>query len=232
MNRILLPEFNTIIHTTPELVDRYGEFWVELGKLDKNLRVHEETDNPARCEGMLWRMKPLFEDGVELVLCRDLDSVVTYREACCIREWLNSHYSYHNINDNNAHGGLMGGLVGFKAKDFLKIGYPSFSHLIAGLDLSQHGSDQHFLNRKILPKIKNLLMFHRFAGAGCDAAKTIMSVSTNLVDKKFWVADFVSRYIGTAGVIEFELMRFFRSVDNSTQFNMFERRFPQIFYWV
>ena len=171
MNRILLPEFYTTIHVTSSLVDRFYSFWSGLGKLNNKLTIQEIDDNPQRCAGMLSRMMPLFED-TELVLCRDLDSVITYREANCIHHWLRSGLPFHAINDNDAHGGLMGGLVGFKSKEFLKAtNYKSFDQMVKGLDLKQHGSDQNFLNKSIHPKIKHGLMMHKLRGAGVNAAR-------------------------------------------------------------
>ncbi|HEY3429629.1 MAG TPA: hypothetical protein VGK39_03060 [Cyclobacteriaceae bacterium] len=231
MNRILLPDFYTTVYTTTELIDKYWAFWQGLGKLNPKLTVQEEDNNPQRCAGMLWRMKPLFDD-TELVLCRDADSVITYREANCIHHWLRSGLPFHAINDNDAHGGLMGGLVGFKSKDFLKAtNYKSFDQMVKGLDLKQHGSDQNFLNKSIHPKIKHGLMMHKLRGAGVNAARVELSAPNGVVDKKYWVTDLISRYIGSAGVIDFELLRFFKSFDNDPKFDDFEKLFPNLFYW-
>lgn len=231
MNRILLPEFHTVIHTTTELLEKYYAFWHSLGLINQKVSIQEEDNNPQRCLGMLWRMKPLFED-TELVLCRDADSVITYREANCIHHWLSSGLPFHAINDNDAHGGLMGGLVGFKTQEFRKAtNYKSFDHMVKGLDLKQHGSDQNFLNKTIHPKIKNGLMVHKLKGAGISAARVDTSAPNGVIDKKYWVTDLVSRYIGSAGVIDFELMRFFRANDPDPKCDNLEKSFPQIFYW-
>lgn len=233
MNRILLPDFHTVIYTTTELLEKYYAFWHSLGLINQNLAIEEEDNNPQRCLGMLWRMKPIFDENVELVLCRDADSVVTYREANCIHHWLKSGLPFHAINDNDAHSGLMGGLVGFKSKEFRQnTGFKSFDQMVKGLDLKQHGSDQNFLNKVIHPKIKHGLMMHRLRGAGVNAARVEVSAPNGVVDKKYWLTDLVSRYIGSAGVIDFELMRFFRSHDPDPRCDNLEKSFPQIFYWV
>jgi hypothetical protein len=231
MNKILLPDFHTIIHTTPELIEKYWAFWNGLGKINPKLTIQEEDSNPKRCTAMLWRMKPLFDD-TELVICRDLDSVVTYREANCIYHWLKSGLPFHAINDNDAHGGLMGGLVGFKTKEFRQATkFTGFEQMIKGLELSKHGSDQHFLNQKVHPSIKNGLLMYKLKGAGVAAARTETQVPNGFVDKKLWITDLVSRYIGTAGVIELELMRFFNSFSSDLTTENFEKSFPQIMYW-
>lgn len=232
MNRILMPGFHTWIFTTSHLINQYYAFWQALGQLNTAITVQEEDNNPQRCLGMLWRMKPLFDDNVELVFCRDSDSVTTYREASCNLYWVKSSMAFHAINDNAAHGGLMGGLVGFRAKQFREYTkFKSFNHMVQGLDLSRHGSDQNFLNKTVHPKIKNNLMVHKLKGAGVAAASVRETVPTGEINEKLWVTDLISRYIGSAGVIDFELIRFFRDFDPDPKFDNFEKMFPQIFYW-
>lgn len=232
MNRLLMPGFQTYVYVESRVFHKYNALWKTMQNL-MPVVIIEESNNPQRCLGMLWRMKPLFDDNVELVLCRDADSVITYREALCNHEWVKSKYGFHAINDNAAHGGLMGGLVGFKSKEFKSATkFESFNKMVAGLDLGRHGSDQNWMNKVLHPKIKNNLMMHKFAGAGVDASLTIHSVmNEGTIDKKLWVADLISRYIGSAGVIDFELLRFFRDFDNKTEFHTLEKLFPNIFYW-
>lgn len=233
MNRILMPGFHTCVFATSHLINHYYAFWQALGQITPDITVFEEDNNPQRCLGMLWRMKPLFNDDVELVLCRDADSVVTYREALCNLHWINSAYHFHAINDNDAHGGLMGGLVGFRSLEFkARTGYRNFNQMVAGLDLTKHGSDQNFLNKTIHPKIKSSLLVHKMKGAGIAAAHVEHNVpQSNAIAKKLWVTDLISRYIGSAGVIDFELIRFFKDFDPDPKFDNFEKMFPQIFYW-
>lgn len=72
---------------------------------------------------------------------------------------------------------------------------------------------------------------YKLKGAGIAAARIETQVPNGFVDKKFWVSDLVSRYIGTAGVIEFELMRFLNSLTSDATTENFEKSFPQIMYW-
>lgn len=233
MNRILLPGFTTFVYVASAVMQEYRDYWKAFQDTFPDVKIIIENDHPQRCLGMLWRMKPLFDEKVELVLCRDADSVITYREANCIYDWLKSPLPFHAINDNAAHGGLMGGLVGFKCKEFREITkYQSFQQMVGGLDLRHHGSDQNFLNQSIHPKIKHKLFFHNLKGAGASAGRTENSAPNGVIDKKYWVTDLISRYIGSAGVIDLELLRFFRSFDNKTEFQTLEKLFPKIFYWV
>jgi hypothetical protein len=174
----------------------------------------------------------LFWSNPTHVICRDADSVPTYREANCVYEWLESGLPYHAINDNDAHGGLMGGLVGFRTEDFKRdTGYTSFDQMIKGQDLRQHGSDQNFMNKHIHPKIKKGLMMHKLKGAGIEAKVVKTQVKEGYVDKKLRHSDLISRYIGSAGVIDFELLRWFKANDPNPEWDKFERKFPDVFYW-
>jgi hypothetical protein len=231
MNKILFPGFETHLHIAGGVHELYKDLFLDLHKLT-GILITPFLNGP-RCENMLRRMSPMFLGNAEYVICRDLDSVSTYREALCTYEWLNSGLPYHAINDNAAHGGLMGGLTAFKSEDFKQAtGYRSFDQMIKGLDLRQHGSDQNFLNKSVLPKIKNKLFLHNLKGAGCPASVVKTEVpASGPVDKKYQHSDLVSRYIGSAGVIDFELLRWFKANDPNPKWDEFEKRFNDVCYW-
>lgn len=232
MNRILYPDFITWVTVDTQILNKYEDFFFELTEI-AGLKLFT-LSHKQRCLSMLWRMYPIFLDiESDHVICRDLDSVSTYREALCTYEWLNSGLPFHAINDNAAHGGLMGGLVSFKSEDFKRdTGYKSFDQMIRGLDLLKHGSDQNFLNKSVLPKIKNKLFLHNLKGAGCPASVVKTEVpASGPVDKKYQHSDLISRYIGSAGVIDFELLRWFKANDPNPKWDAFESKYPDLFYW-
>lgn len=238
MNRLLYPDWETWVYMSSSLIEKYFGMITELGRLIPKLSVIEEDDNPQRCLGMLWRMKPIFEDTVGQVthvLCRDADSVTTFREAQCVYVWDGSNYSAMNITDNPSHSGLMGGMIGVKTEPFKQLtGYKSFSSMVSGLNLKNHGSDQNFLNSAVLPKIKRDLAVYQLAGAGCEASgkfKEVPKVTIPGVDKKLWESDLTIRHIGGAGCVDMELLRFFKRFDDNPKFDEFEKKYPQLFYW-
>lgn len=232
MNRILYPDFISWVTVDTQILNKYEDLFFELNEIE-GLKFFT-LNHSQRCLSMFWRMYPMFLDiGSTHVICRDLDSVSTYREALCTYEWLNSGLPYHAINDNAAHGGLMGGLVSFKSEDFKRdTGYTSFDQMIKGLDLRRHGSDQNFLNKSVLPKIKNKLFLHNLKGAGCQSSVVKTEVpASGPVNKKYQHSDLISRYIGSAGVIDFELLRWFKANDPNPKWDAFERKYPETFYW-
>lgn len=231
MSRILYPEIYMYLHVQFEIAVKYESMLNDLREL--GMHMVDPLPKAPKCESMLWRMRPIFMRDYTHVICRDLDSVSTYREALCTYEWLNSGLPYHAINDNAAHGGLMGGLVAFRSEDFKRdTGYTSFEQMSKGQDLSKHGSDQNFMNKYIHPKIKHGLMMHKLKGAGVEAKVTKTEVpASGPIDKKLHLTDLVSRYIGSAGVIDMELLRFFKSANPNPKFDEFEKKYSDIFYW-
>jgi hypothetical protein len=239
MNEVLYPdaEFNTVIHVAQEVLNAeggYRQFFEDLEHNNPQVRIVYAGHHEQRCKSMLWRFGPIFTGQYDFVLCRDLDSVSTYREACCVYEWYESKYAYHAINDNDAHGGLMGGMVGFTSvafkSDTLIL---SFDQLVHGADLRKHGSDQNLMNKIIHPRIGNNLLFHVLKGAGASAAKVLTSITgTPKVHPSLWVTDLISRYIGSAGVIDFELLRFLRGRPEQVKWDPFEKKHANLLYWV
>lgn len=231
MSRILYPDVITWINLDLDVYYKYEDFFLELNQLI-GLKFYT-LEHEQRCKSMLWRLLPMYlEMDATHVLCRDADSVSTYREANCVYEWLQSGLPYHAINDNDAHAGLMGGLVGFRSEDFKRdTGYTSFEQMIQGQDLRKHGSDQNFMNKYIHPKIKHGLFMHRLKGQGIEAKRTETVVPSGHVDKKYRYSDLISRYIGSAGVIDFELLRWFKDNAPDPKFDAFEKKYSEIFYW-
>lgn len=230
MARLLYPDWRPIVFATSKARYAYNGFIQEAHKLGW-FDLFQVNEVP-RCEAMLHRMMPLFMPNVTHVMCRDADSVHTYREANCVYEWLKSGLPYHAINDNDAHAGLMGGMVSFRCEDFKRdTKYTSFDQMIKKEDLRKHGSDQNFMNKHIHPKIKDGLFLHKIKGAGLQAKVTKTEVPEGFVDKKYRYSDLISRYIGSAGVIDFELLRWFKANDPNPKFDEFENKFKDLCYW-
>lgn len=235
MNNFIYPDWRTHLE-----VDRaiYSEFKTLFDWLveNNNLSLNVNENTPALCEGMLWRMKPMFYPHVTHILCRDCDSITTYREAGAVQRWLESGLGAHAINDNAAHGGLMGGMVGFNTAQIKAImGWNSWEDLVARFDLSQRGSDQNLLNYKMGPVIKDHLMLHKFAGSGLPAAQTLLVDEMKeipQVNYQLWQSNLTCRHIGSPGVVELETLRFFKRFDPyNWKFMVAEKMFPQVFYW-
>lgn len=227
MNNFIYPDWRTHLEVDRATYNEYQllfDWLVENNTLD--LKVIEKT--PTLCAGMLWRMKPLFTLDISHVLCRDCDSITTYREALMVQKWLESGLAVHGLLDNPAHGGLMGGMVGFNtAKIKAIMGWHNWNDIVLGYDLANHGSDQALMNQKIYPSVVNSELMLERVEIPIEYRGNLPGVSEAL-----WESNLVCRHIGSAGVVEMELLRFFKRFDEyNWKFQAIEKQIPKLFYW-
>jgi hypothetical protein len=118
------------------------------------------------CRAMISRMMPVWDPSVEIVLCRDLDSLPTPREAMAVQQFVELGCAMHCLADHPQHGAvIMGGLCGFRSSALIKrTGIQTFADLVAGEPLDRHGDDQLLLSRKVWPKLAGSLIEHRVGG--------------------------------------------------------------------
>lgn len=219
MNKLVYPDWQMVLFVEYRIYNKYlySNYLIALSELT-GMEIVIAKSTP-KCEAMLWRMTPLFYAGATHLLCRDTDALTSYREAMAVNRWIESGKGFHVIHDNTAHGGLMGGLVGFDVKQFKDTfpEYDTFENLVNGFNLNEHGSDQNLMNVRLLPKIKNNLHTSTFPPSDQRAA--------------LWESDLCISFIGTAGVNEMETLRFFQRFDKSDKWDKFENEFHQICYW-
>ena len=62
-----------------------------------------------------WRILPLFDKKVDVFICRDADSRLSYREKAAVDEWLESNKALHIMRDHpKGHKTIMlAGMCGF-----------------------------------------------------------------------------------------------------------------------
>jgi hypothetical protein len=219
MNRLIYPEWRTHLNIDQATYSEYKSFFDSFGII-----INVMPYTPDLCEGMLWRMKPIWMPFVTHVLCRDADAITTYREAQLVSFWESSNDTVHAILDNPAHGGLMGGMVGFKTEYFKKI-FHSWEEMVIGSRLSTHGSDQNLLNGKVLPKVKDKVIWSNATGLDGNAWPKVPGI-----DPRLWESNLTCRHIGSAGVVEMETLRFFKRFDK-TDYSEFEKEHSDICYW-
>ena len=160
INRLLYPGWQTYVCLDWDTRTAFAEYFAALYIKDHSIQIHT-TEPTDLCEAMLWRLLPAFdveEDGSTYThfICRDLDSVATYREAQAVRQWTDSEAGAHAITDSISHSiAMMGGMTGFTPQSFReRVRAESFEELLAKykLDFSRKGSDQDFLNRVVYPR--------------------------------------------------------------------------------
>jgi hypothetical protein len=164
-------------------------------------------EQPVKGIGMLWRLIPAWEDN-EYVFCRDLDSILTPRQAKFVQHFIDLDKSVHGINDNNAHTiPLMGGMIGVKSKRFVQlIEFSSFADMVSSWRRPReiwdsHGQDQVFLMERIWPKVRHDSLIHSIQGPNdrchmkdCVPGIILKGINQKILDE----GDNFTNYIGAS----------------------------------
>ena len=239
MNRLLYPGWQTVVYADHRILQRHGSYFNDMSEvLSLNMVCVERNADRPLWELVLSRITSLFDATTTHLLCRDLDSIPTYREALAVQEWIDSTLACHTMADNVAHTHpLMAGMCGFDVKQFKSLApeCDSLDKLIDGFDLSWRHSDQLVLRMRIWPRCKQSALAHCFGGCvRSDAAVVKMNVTdTTLrgVRPELRESNLVIGFIGQAGVNEMELLTFFQRNDEDQKFYDFEDEHSDICYW-
>ena len=65
------------------------------------------VENASSIFAMNWRFFPSLDPQVDMMVSRDLDSLISGREAAAVEEWLESDKQVHVMRDHPAHGTVM-----------------------------------------------------------------------------------------------------------------------------
>lgn len=152
------------------------------------LRLVDMGQAQTLCGSMLWRMIPAFEEGVEVVVCRDVDSLPMPHDRRAIEEWLATGKAVHLMHGSESHSGIMGGTISVRTKEFQKlvgpIGWERFvTQLGAAADLRTHGGDQRALNGSYRGILEPSMLIHKLkrttmCSEGAAEVRTIIAQAT------------------------------------------------------
>ncbi len=240
LNRLILPDWVVVVQTDQTTYDAYK------GLFDA-LPITININEPAPLtKAMLWRMRPVYDYNTYThVICRDLDSPITYREAQCIQEWINSDLAAHAITDSISHGvPMLGGMIGFVT------GYwPMRTHLqhwadmfkTTTLDFNRKGADQDYLNAEIYPKFADAsapaIMQHYLLGMPNTFLPGYRNAVPNIevpgVSADLAESNEICSHMGQAGWLLPQAFRLFRKhADRFTDLLEIEKQWPSVAYWV
>lgn len=219
MNALIYPDWTSHVEIDSGTYSDYNHFFNWLSDnygMTYNINVAE-----PRCKAMLWRLKPIWND-TDIVLCRDADAITTWREKRqAVDVYLNlTAYGdcppVHNILDNPAHSGIMGGMCGFKSSEIRKKWGSWEIMMQTKKDFKDHGSDQSYLNSIFNP---DMVYYSNITG------------KPSIQGDPLWESDLCCRHIGSAGIVEMETIRFFRRL-GLEKVGDFAKRYPEIFNWI
>jgi hypothetical protein len=241
MARLLYPGWEFRVHIDKPTYEGWKELFDALP-----IKVVICNEAPLT-KAMLWRLLPCFDAEVDYVICRDLDSLLTYREAQAVQYWISRDTkAAHAITDSISHTiPMLGGMIGFKRKHFSeRTGFYDWKDMLNGctIDFNRKGADQDFLNQFIYPK---------FAQHGSDSItqhyvkgmpNTFLSdyhseiqdwVEVPGVDRILNESNNVAGHIGAAGYYPPPTYKFLNKYKHKFEdIRAVESKWPDIFGWV
>lgn len=237
MNSIVYPGWKTVVHVDAHIVYKYGLMFESLHKRFgiQSYLMGPQYNCETHCMKMLWRMRPIFLEDVEYVICRDTDALTSERETKAVKKFMDySAMVLHGISDNPAHSlPLMGGMSGFRCAP-LRDKYKTFDLLVSGWKdaINAHGTDQKFLTAVVHGDFKEDMMMHFGKDAELNEDKWYYHCSNPLAEKTH-PSDLCTSFIGSAGCNEMETLRYLRSAipDWGSDAEMW-KQYPKLFYWL
>lgn len=241
MNMLVYPGWEMVVETDEPTYKAYK-------KLFDNLPIKVEINEPAPlCKAMLWRLKPVFDyNSYTHVICRDLDSPPTYREAQAVQDWINGNKAAHAITDSISHTiPMMGGMVGFHTGYWpVRTGWQHWSDIFSGqnqINFAVKGSDQTLLNSVVYPKFATpgteSITQHYILGHGntwLNGYKNyIPDIEVENVSRDLNESNDCCSHIGQAGWLLPQSFRLWQKyADRFEDILKVEKQFPEIAYWV
>lgn len=243
-SRLIYPDWKIVLHLDQSTYDGFKDLF------DKLPIIIEICEDAPLTKAMLWRLKPLFAIDERQnkiyshVLCRDLDSPPTYREAQAVTYWMNRDKAAHAITDSVSHNlPMLGGMIGFQPKYFTMLtGYDSWDKMFDGLSINfaRKGADQDFLNKFIYPKFaqqgKESITQHYVLGMPNtflnDCHNHIQDLELN-IPYSMKESNETCGHIGSAGAYMTSLTNFlFKHRHQFEDIREIENDFSDIFYWI
>lgn len=151
LSKVIYPEWVSRFYVASN-VDKY--IIDELTK--EGAEVILKNDN-ADWSSMFWRFEAGYDDSVDIVIFRDTDSRLNFREKYAVDEWEKSDKTFHIMRDHPHHGfPILGGMWGIKNKQFKNLKY-----LMQTFEKKdEYGTDYNFFIEKLYPLINNDKIVH------------------------------------------------------------------------
>ena len=154
------PDWKVYVYVAPDVTPEM----VEKMKAHSNVVLRHTGVTGAI--NMIHRFYAIDEPGVDLMMVRDADSRIHWKDRWAIREFLRRpQFVAHTIRDNPEHKAeMMGGLWGMRKSAEINIGheYAAYSE-----DVSRgrrNGHDQNFLTDVVYPKVVLRMLVHYSCG--------------------------------------------------------------------
>ena len=244
MAELLYPDWKFHVVMDEETFESPYKSFFEYHREQGNLRVKIVPLQPLTLM-MLNRLQPAFpgDYGYDRFVCRDLDSLLTYRERQAVKYWENTGRVAHAITDSFSHGiALMGGMVGFLSQQFReRMGAGTMDELVAkvsGYKWHVKGTDQNFLNNYVYRRVSDSITQHYILGMPQtfmgDCYNFIQDVEIENVDVALKESNHLINHIGQSGCAIEPVLKFFEQFESKESIQYFEeaeKMYKKVFYW-
>ncbi len=176
MIQAFFPEWVTYVYIGPDVTDDMRKFLAYY----PTVRIRETGETGAI--NMIHRFYAIDEPDVDLMMVRDADSRIHWKDRWAIRQFVASSFQAHTHRDHRDHTALMmGGLWGIRKTAGINI---RAEYAIFKENPAEHklGHDQNFLIERIYPKVFDNLLIHYSNGRA-------ISVETNAIEFPFAWSD-------------------------------------------
>lgn len=131
----------------------------KLNACDNTIVRYTNTTGPAN---MIRRFYAIDEPGVDLMMVRDADSRIHWKDRWAIRMFVERpQFIAHTIRDNIEHtADMMGGLWGLRKSSGLNLTHEYANYREATQKGHRHGHDQNFLSDVVYPKVVDRMLVH------------------------------------------------------------------------
>lgn len=149
--KIIYPEWTVVMHIANDVP-------LEVVDTLLNNSVHLIRYQEGSWNSMFWRF--LNADSNDIVISRDCDSRLNYRERAAVDEWLNSNKDFHIMRDHRCHAvPILGGMWGCR-NGILKGISSMISNYNKGVYDNKWQVDQNFLRDIVYPIVKDKSIVH------------------------------------------------------------------------
>lgn len=248
MAEVLYPDWAVHVTVDNSIMNSANGAYFDKISIDKKIDL-SILSTTELCKMMLWRLLPLFEikygePRYERIICRDADSLLTYRERQAVAYWEQGTKMAHAITDSVSHNiALMGGMIGFQSGPFMdRMGVRSFDKLISlasGIDFNRKGADQIFLNQYVLPKVADSITEHYCLGMPQsfrgDCHHVIQDIPVSCLELDTEVlkeTNALGFHIGASGFQTDGTVAWLEKYGvNKEYWSEIEKQYSSIFYW-
>lgn len=122
-----------------------------------NTKVIFKYGELSSSKPLMWRFEAIDDNDVELMMCRDTDTRILFREKLAVDEWLNSDKIFHIMRDHPHHSShILAGMFGTKKVPEIS----SWGSLMNKIVQKNIDYDQEFLKYYIYNNIKDNSVVH------------------------------------------------------------------------